>query len=369
MQNMDINEERMEKAVGTLKEWKTDINKELEEALEKAREEAEEIHPEGEKVIEYLKDYTLRGGKRLRPGLIIAGYKAVGKGKYNEIVNASAAIEFLQSYLIIQDDIYDEDDLRRGEPTVHKMYEEYHKEELSEGNSKKFGRDLATIAGDVAASLATTQLLESEFDKETRIKATKKLERINRNTNYGQALDLKTNDKKLENTEEKDVLTVHNTKTANYTVAGPLTIGCILGKGTKKQKEILRNYGMDVGLGFQFYDDILGLYGTKEKLGKPVDSDMKEGKKTLLMIKAYENGNKEQRKKIKETLGNKNITDNDIREIREIVKETGSYEYSRNKCEKLIKRGKKTLEETNQIEKDMKNFLLGIADYIITREV
>jgi len=367
--DIEINEERMEKSIKTLKEWKKDINKELSRDLENAKKEAEEIHVEGKKVIDYLEDYTLRGGKRIRPGLIIAGYKAVGGEEYSKIVEAANSIEFLQSYFIIQDDVYDEDDLRRGEPTVHKMYEKYHQEELGDGSSEKFGRDLAIIVGDVSASLAVNKLLESKFDKKTIIETAKKLEKINRNTNYGQALDLKTNNTLLENTEEKDVLTVHNTKTANYTIAGPLNLGATLGNGTEEQKEILRNYGMKVGLGFQIYDDMLGLYGTKEKLGKPVDSDLKEGKKTLLMIKAYENGNEEQKEKIKQALGNKNITTKQIEEIRKIVKETGSYEYSRKKCQKLIKEGKSEIENTDKINEESKNFLLGIADYIITREV
>ncbi|MFW5902641.1 MAG: polyprenyl synthetase family protein, partial [archaeon] len=199
--NIDVNEERMENAVKTLKDWKRDINQELSRDLEKAKKEAEEIHIEGKKVVDYLEDYTLRGGKRLRPGLIIAGYKAVGGKEHDKIVEAANSIEFLQSYLIIQDDVYDEDDLRRGEPTVHKMYEKYHKEELGDGNSEKFGRDLAIIVGDVSASLGVNKLLESKFDKKTKIETAKKLEKINRNTNYGQALDLKTNNTKLENTE------------------------------------------------------------------------------------------------------------------------------------------------------------------------
>ncbi len=366
---IDINEERKEKAYEKLKKWRNEIDEELEKDLERAKKEAKNIDREGERVIEYLEDYTLRGGKRIRPGLIVAGCKAVSDKNHEDIIKASIAAEHLQSYLIIQDDIYDEDDLRRGKATVHKMYEKHHEKELGEGNKQKFGRDLATITGDVAASLATHKLIKSNFDKETRLRAIEKLEKSNRETNYGQALDIKTNNTKLENVEEEDIITVHKTKTARYTIAYPLDLGWILGNGDKEQRELLKNYGMKIGVAFQLYDDMLGLYGTKEKLGKPVDSDLKEGKKTLLMIKAYENGDEEQREKIKQALGNKNITKKQVEEVRKIVKETGSYKYSREKCEELIKEGKSVIEDTEKIDKEIKNFLLGIADYIITREV
>lgn len=364
----EIDDERMEEAVKELKRWQGKINRELQKEFESHKQRAEKIHPQGVKVIDYLQDYTMRGGKRVRPALIIAGYKAVGGKETEKVVPASLSIEALQSYLLIHDDIMDEDKLRRGDTTLHKMYEEYHEEELPGGRAEKFGENMGIIAGDIANSFAVSQITNSDFDNETKIKALNKFEHIHRHTGYGQVLDVNFNEKSLEEVSEDDVLTVHYLKTSQYTMAGPLELGVIFGKGTKEQREMLKQYGERAGKAFQVYDDMLGLYGDEEKLGKPIDSDLKEGKKTLLMVKAFENGNKEQREKIKKALGNKDITEEEVKEIRKIVKETGSYDYSRKMTVKLAKEAKEALDE-EKLDPEIVKFLKGISDYIVTREV
>ncbi len=366
---IDVDEERMNKAVNQLKEWRDRVNDIIEKEFNDHIERAEKIHPEGARAVEYLKDYTLRSGKRIRPACIIAGYKGVGGKEDEKIFPASTSIEALQTYLLIHDDIMDEDEERRGGPALHIMYEEHFEEKDYIGRKEKFGMDMGIIAGDLANSYAVDQLAKSGFDHEKRLKALRKLEYIHRHTGFGQILDRLSNNKPVGEMSVNDLLTIHTYKTAHYTIAGPLELGAILGEGTEEQKEILKKYGMNAGKAFQLYDDILGLYGNREKLGKPVDSDLKEGKKTMLILKALENGDKSQKEKIKKALGNKEITTEEVKEVREIVKETGSYDYSQKKINELIETAKETVESTGIIEPEIKDFLLGIADYIITREV
>lgn len=368
LKGADVNEERMEGATRQLKEWREMVNRRLQEEFDNHKKRAEEVHPQGVKAIKYLEDYTMRGGKRVRPALVIAGYRGVGGEDTQKVVPASLSIEALQSYLLIHDDIMDEDHLRRGESTLHKMYEEYHRKNLSGDRSQKFGESMGITVGDIANSFSVNQLAKSDFDPEIKAEAIKKFERIHRRTGYGQVLDVTFNEKDVDEITENDVLTVHHLKTAQYTMAGPLEIGAILGEAGEKQREILREYGEKVGKAFQVYDDMLGLYGTKEKLGKPVDSDLKEGKRTLLILKALENGNEEQRKNILNALGNKDITEDQVRKVREIVRDTGSYDYSRKMTVELAGEGKNVLDKEH-IEPDIVDFLKGLADYIITREV
>ncbi|MEM3811705.1 MAG: polyprenyl synthetase family protein, partial [Thermoplasmata archaeon] len=96
-------------------------------------------------IIEKIEEYTLRGGKRIRPVLMIFGYKLYGGKNTEEIIKASASLELVQSYLLIHDDIIDESLLRRGKPTIHRIFEK-------EYDDKKIGADLAIIAGDLADS-------------------------------------------------------------------------------------------------------------------------------------------------------------------------------------------------------------------------
>ncbi len=368
IEDIEVDKERMDSAIEELKKWQKKINKELRKEFKEHKKRGERIHSEGVKVIEYLKDYTMRGGKRVRPALIIAGYKAVGGEDEENILPASLSIEALQSYLLVHDDIMDEDDLRRGDDTLHKMYERYHKKKFSGDRPEKFGENMGIIAGDIANSFAVSQILKTDFDDKTKIEALQKFEQIHRHTGYGQVLDVTFNEKDVENVTEKDVLTVHHLKTAQYTIAGPLEMGAIFGKGTKEQIDVLKKYGENVGKAFQVYDDMLGLFGDRDKLGKPADSDLKEGKRTLLILKALENSDEKQRKTILDALGNRDVTDEQIEEVRRVVKETGSYDYSRRLTVKLAEEGKKALDE-DKLDPEITEFLKGLADYIITREV
>lgn len=367
--NTQIDEERMNNAVKTLKKWRNDVNRKLNEEYKQYKETTKKLHPEGERMIEYIEDYTMRSGKRVRPACIIAGYKGVGGKDHEKILSAAISIESLESYFIIHDDIYDKDELRRGKDTVYKMYEKYHEKELVGNDPKHFGITMGIIAGNIACSQSFDQLMRSDFDLETKMKALKKLEYINQITNYGQALDNVLNNKDLNKVTEKDSLAVYANKTAPYTIAGPLELGAILGNGTEEQIETLKEYGMNIGKAFQTYDDLLGLYGDKDKTGKPVDSDLKEGKRTLVMVKALEMANEEQKKILKNALGNESITEQEINQVRQTIKDTGAYDYTQKKLQELINKGKGALENSEVITKESKDFLLGIADYIIAREV
>lgn len=360
--------DKMEEALDTLKKWRDRVNEILSNEFRNHIKRARDIHPEGARIVEYLEKYSMRGGKRIRPACIIAGYRAVG-GDSDDIFPASTSIEALQSYLLIHDDIMDEDEKRRGGPSLHVMYRNYHQENSFKGDAQKFGESIGIIAGDLANSYAVDQITRSSFDPEIKIEALQKFEEIDRRTGFGQTLDILSNFKEVDDVKEDDVLTVHRLKTAHYTMAGPLEMGAILGGATEEQKDVLKKYGMKVGEAFQLYDDMLGLYGDEGKLGKPVDSDLKEGKKTMLVLKAIENGSEEQREFLKYALGNRDLSEREIKRTREIVKETGGYKYSQEKISRLIKEGKDVVRNADNIEPEIKDFLIGIADYIVTREV
>lgn len=364
---IEINEKRMKKAIETLKSWRDKVNEILEEEFEDHITRAEKIHAEGSKMVKYLKEYTLRSGKRVRPACVIAGYKAVG-GEKEEIFSVSTAMEALQTYLLIHDDVMDKDDLRRGGPSLHKMYEKHHKKNKLKGDAIKFGESMAITAGDLANSFAVNQIVKSSFPNQQKMEALKKFEKIHRHTGLGQALDVTFNYKGTDQVKEKDTDQVYKLKTAHYTMAGPLELGATLGEGTKNQKKALRTYGMKVGRAFQLSDDLLVLYGDEEKLGKKIGTDLEEGNKTIPILKAYEMGNKKQKNQIKKTVGKKNLKKEDVKKIQEIIEETGAYQYCKEKVEKQVKEGKEAIKQAKNLDPEMKEFLLGIADYIIARE-
>lgn len=345
-------------------EYKAEIDKELKEFLGKERENAKSISPSLFDMAEHVEEFNLRGGKRLRPVLLIHGFKCFQK-ENKEILKASLSIELLEAYLLMHDDIMDDDALRRGKPSTWKTFETIHKQKKWSGSARKFGETTAIIAGDICCSLATEAIAKTNFPAELKIKAIQALNRINVNTGYGQALDVISEVK--EGINESDIMLVHKLKTSKYTVEGPLHIGAILGGASEKDLQVLSNYGIPVGQAFQIQDDILGMFGDEEKLGKPADSDLKEGKKTLLILEALKNGSKEQKEKIIMALGNKNASKEMVEQVRQVIKETGSLDYSKKLAKKLAKKGKKVMQESN-FKNEGKEFLIGMADFLINRE-
>jgi geranylgeranyl diphosphate synthase type I len=133
--------------------------------------------------------------------------------------------------------------------------------------------------------------------------------------------------------------------------------------------EALSAYSLPVGKAFQIQDDILGIFGNEKKLGKSVGADIIEGKQTLLVLKALKNGDKKQIKEIRRLLGKKDLTEKEVGVFREIIRETGSLEYSQKLAEQLVAESLRALENIEFKSAEAKKFLEGIAEYIIKREV
>jgi len=312
-----------------------------------------------------IEEYTLRGGKRIRAILMILGYKMYGGKDEKAIVEAASSLELIQSYLLIHDDIMDESELRRGKKTVHRIYEDIHLKNGFGGNPQRFGESMALIAGDLANTYAMEILASSDFPDNLKIMALKKLNEVIEYTGYGQIIDVYSS--MLENFGENDLLLLHKYKTARYTVEGPLVLGATLaGRGEEEEK--IRNFAIPIGIAFQLQDDILGLFGDEERIGKPVTSDLAEGKKTLLILKALEKGSEEDRKIILSALGNPAVTHEQLKDVREIVRKTGSLDYSINLARKLVNQGKGALSTLDVENEDYRTILKELADYLINRK-
>ncbi|MCC6043181.1 MAG: polyprenyl synthetase family protein, partial [Candidatus Verstraetearchaeota archaeon] len=270
------------------------VEEELAKFLEeKARSAADERR---RRVVEEISRFTLGGGKRLRPLLMILGY-AGSKGVVdNRIVRASISIELVHSYLLMHDDVMDRDEFRRGRPTVWRAFRDLHAEAYGLEEATHYGYSMAIIAGDLAAAYAVQALLRSEFEYDVVLKAVELMQDVIEKTGHGQILDMTLEKEPLSAVKEEDVLEVHKLKTALYTIDGPLRMGGILARADEDLLKAYTRYAIPVGIAFQLQDDILGVFGDEAIVGKPVDSDIKEGKRTLLVVKAWERATPEQRR-------------------------------------------------------------------------
>ncbi len=349
----------------TIKDYKTKIDKRLGEFLRQRVRQVSSISPAAKEMMELILEYNLRGGKRIRPLLVIMGYRACGGRDEDTIIDAAIAVELMESFLLIHDDIMDQDELRRGYLTMHKIYENKYSRCYRGADAKRYGESMAMIAGDILAVLGSEAIINSDFPIRRKLAAVDRFNRAVINTCFGQALDL-ISGCETDATEEQ-IRRVYELKTAIYTFEAPLQIGAHLAGATKSQLRVLSDYAMPLGKAFQFHDDILGLFGTREKIGKPVGSDVREGKKTLLILKAMEKGTAAEKKLIKRCLGNPDVTNADIKQLKDIVEKTGSLEYSRKRASELKDRAIEAIEKA-RLNRNGKEFLVGLSEYVINRE-
>jgi geranylgeranyl diphosphate synthase type I len=330
--------------------------------LDSKAEEAEKISSACWDMLLRIKNFTMRGGKRIRPAFIYYGYKCFRQDYEEEVVFASMCVELLHSYLLIHDDIMDEDEFRRGCMTMHADYANAHIAAESQSRAS-FGNAMATIAGDVASALGIDAIAASNFPPDRKIKAIIKLCEIEVNVCHGQALDVLSSYRN--DCREEDTALINTLKTACYTVEGPLQLGGILAGAPDKQLSAFSDYAIPLGQAFQIQDDILGLYGDQKQTGKPIGSDLKEGKKTFLILNSLKRATSEQRNIINNALGNPELEPEHIAIVRSIVEETGALEYSRNTAKLMVEQAKSALPK--DLEPDGRDFLLAIADYVVNR--
>ncbi len=349
-------------------------NNTLREVLDEVLREASSVTAYASELVDYISDYTLRGGKRLRAFLVLIGYWAEkwGSGNLDTIRYIMAAIEFMQSYFLAHDDIMDRDTIRRGGPTVHVMFERSCRDKSLLTDCKHYGLSQAILGGDYLESLAIYSFYKSGVTSEDLRRLIHYYTRGIRLVSYGQFLDVLIAGLPLEKVTEKDVITIHKYKTASYTIELPLYLGAIAA-GSKNHKlfEAFTAYAYPAGVAFQIQDDILGLYGDPKVTGKPVGSDVREKKKTLLVVKAYEWGSEEDKEFLRLVYDKKKpeeISEDDIIRVQEIVRKTGSLDYSVEYMQRLTREAKVALDKCECISSEARELLGWLLELIIKRK-
>lgn len=317
--------------------------------------------------LEYIKTFSLSGGKRLRSTLMYYGYLAAGGKEHNKMIKAALSVELIHIFLLIHDDIIDRDELRHGVETAHVHYGKIGSSLFSKLQGDHFGNSMAIIMGDMVHALGNQVLFESTFDPALVLKALTKLQSIVALTVIGQTKDVYIEYAK-EATEE-EVLRMYEYKTARYTVEGPLHLGAILGGGDKELLDALSRYAVPLGIAFQIQDDILGIFGSEEKLGKPVGSDIQEGKWTILVSYSMKMLRGTDAEEFSDLLRKGDVlTEKDTERFQELVRQSGALEYAQSLAARYISEGRKAVLELESIDAVAKEFLISVADFMTNRE-
>lgn len=253
-------------------------------------------------------NYSLfAGGKRVRPILCMAGAEAVG-GSTDSVVPVACAIELIHTYSLIHDDlpVMDNDDLRRGKPTNHKV----------------FGEAVALLAGDGLLTLAFNLMAGYGAEKEVEKKALLRvIDLIASAAGYkgmvgGQVVDITYEGKEP---DPSVVEYIHRHKTAAL-IAASVTAGTILAGGNKDEEKSINRYGQQVGLAFQIADDILNIQGDRKIMGKGTGSDKEKGKMTYPSVFGTAESTKIQKELIKNAIESLKGFDNRAEPLRDLAR-------------------------------------------------
>ena len=276
----------------------------LERFFESKCEEAAQLSPKAIELVTEVRDLTMRGGKRLRPIVTAAAYRAAsGATDLGPTFAAGAALELLQTYLLIHDDWMDEDDERRGGPAVHYAFQRKH-------GHDHLGASLGILAGDLASTFAWELLLDSKFPEGRRDEGLALFVKIQKEVFAGQQLDLMT---------DGDVERMHDLKTGSYTTRGPAELGGVLADADEAGMHSLRAWSAPLGIAFQLRDDLLGTFGSVQQTGKP-GNDLRHGKHNAVVAAFRRLGSsKAQRATLDSVWGHAEATDDEVRAAAEVL--------------------------------------------------
>lgn len=353
-----------------LKSFKTVFDKEMEKFLDLKIAQAQKISPEAREMVCNLKNYILSSGKRIRPALMHYAYLALGgksaSRRKKEALRLAMASEFIHTFLIIHDDVMDRDDFRRGMPSIHCIYKKLAEKNHYPVSAPHYGNSQAISIGDMCFGFVSEIISQSKFDRGVKDKLLKKISDIVFNTTIGQFHDVFAAAAK-NGIDEKHVLTILEYKTARYTLEGPLYLGAIMAGAGGNILKSLSDFSIPLGIAFQIQDDILGVFGSSQETGKPVGADIREGKKTLLIVRALEQGSADQKKELSLALGNDKAGAEQIERAKKIIINTGSLEYSKKFAEKLVNDSRFVLKRSN-LTKKSKEFFSAVAEFMIRRD-
>ena len=317
--------------------------------------------------LEVNREFTLRGGKRFRAILVLAGYSLASGRNPRPALSAAAALEHFQSWMLIHDDIIDHAEERRGGPTVHRAAAQSHRRERREGSSEDYGVGIGITLGDSEEPFTVEAILATRAAPTARLAALNEYVRMTRLTAYGQLLDIRNGVLDPGSVREADVLAVHRFKSAIYTVVSPLKIGAILSGSRLPLLRDLETFGTNIGVAFQLRDDVLGAGFDADQSGKS-SNDLVEGKRTLLVVKAWENGSEADRSRLSRVLGHAQAMPEDVERARNVIRETGSLGYSEKRIAELTRAAVRSVERSRAISDRGKDLLKEVADRLVRRK-
>ena len=316
---------------------KTSINRELEKSLAVG---------DNETLREAMKHYPLAGGKRLRPLLAYLVAESIS-GDGEATIPFGVGLELIHNFTLVHDDIMDRSDLRRGIASVH----------------KKFDVPTAIVAGDALFALAFEQICSLQIEDALLRIIVGDTALAVREVAEGQQMDMEF--EKRSDITVKDYLSMIDKKTARLYFTAART-GAIISRAPLEQIRSMGDMGYLMGIGFQIWDDVLDLEGEEGKTGKPFGGDIREGKRTLMVVYAFSHLKGEDKKTFLSVLGNQKASRKSIEEAVGLLHKCGAVSYAKNFALEYVREAKERASSLKSSE--AKDLLLDLIDYSVRRD-
>lgn len=355
-------------------ESKARIDFELRGFIKKEEERIARRWPIAAPLLHHLRGFVERDGKRIRPTLTILSFQCFAGEGDDKIILPSLGTELMHDSFIIHDDLYDDIPgvvgTRRGEKVLHLVYADEFLKFTGGRDSNwepfQFGKHAAVTGAHILLALGARAIHQSAFPSELKHKAMIAYWNTIEETWLGQGMDILSKGKPIIEIGEEEILTTELSRAGVYTLEFPLHLGAILAGAESETLQALTNYARPVGLAFEIYDDVLGLFGAEGEIGK-MQADLAEGKRSLLLQRALEKATPQDRAVLFSSLRQRAPTKEQINKTRQIIEGTGALDYVTQLASRLVTKGKTSLEQLD-VPGEYREKLSDIADFVIRRE-
>lgn len=324
---------------------------------------------------EAVAHYVQQPGKGLRSSILMICCGATG-GAERSAVPAAAAVELFHVWTLVHDDIIDQDDLRRGRPTVHAAFAERARQELrlTAADAAHYGLTQALLAGDIQQGWSATLLTEcaTGFGVDAMLVLhliADLFGPVEARLVDGEALDVQYSLQELATVTEADILDMMQKKTG-VLYAFAASAGACIGLGAWQPDhpivEALSDFARNCGIAFQLQDDVLGIIGDAAATGKPVGADIREGKRTLIVMEALRNASPTQRREIFAALGNRSAHDAQVASATHLLQDLGGVAYARALAQTYIDQAHSSLAHVQR--EPYRQLLHAVADFVLARD-
>ncbi len=291
-----------------------------------------------------LTEFVGRRGKRIRPLLFLASYRIFGGDRPlqdDSLLRAALSLELLHAFILIHDDVIDRSERRRGLPTFHKRVEERLRR-IDE--AARVGENVAIVMGDILFALAVDTLRAADFEPARRDAALARVLRYIADTGAGELYDILLGTRDIARVGEAEIENMYVLKTTRYTFEAPLVLGALLAGAGEDHLRELEELIAPVGMAFQIQNDLIEYEKFKGTGGQ---TDILEGKKTLLLRLAYERLDDLDRSFLQLCLGTRATNEASVSKIEQLIDKSGAREELARRMEALFQESEAALEKSS----------------------